>query len=166
MPTELHTEILIDAPPATVWAVLTDFADYPDWNPFLTSSMGTLAVGERLVIRLAPPGGKRVTFKPTVTEVDSGRSFEWLGRLVLPGVFDGRHRFALLPEGDGTRLLQTERFAGVLVPLMRRSLDTHTRAGFEAMNHALKARAEASIEAATPQSDDHDRQSLERRHDR
>jgi hypothetical protein len=166
MPTDLRTEILIDAPPARIWAILTDFAAYPDWNPFITSSVGTLAVGERLVIRLAPPGGKRVTFKPTITEVEAGRSFEWLGRLVLPGLFDGRHRFELLPNGDGTRFLQTERFAGVLVPLMRRSLDTHTRAGFEAMNNALKARAEASIEAATPQSDDHYRQSLERRHDR
>lgn len=146
MPTELHTEILIDAPPATVWANLTDFAAYPDWNPFVTSSVGTLAVGERLVVRLAPPGGKPVTFKPAVTEVDAGRSFEWLGRLVLPGLFDGRHRFELLPDGDGTRLLQTERFAGVLVPLMRKSLHTRTRAGFEAMNTALKARAEASIE--------------------
>lgn len=146
MATELHTEIQIDARPATVWATLTDFAAYPDWNPFITSFVGTLVVGERLVIRLAPPGGKPVTFKPTVTEVGTGRSFEWLGRLVLPGVFGGRHRFELLPNGDGTRLLQMERFAGVLVPLMRRSLDTRTRAGFEAMNSALKARAEASME--------------------
>ncbi len=146
MPTILHTEILIDAPPATVWAILTDFVAYPDWNPFVSSAVGTLAVGERLVIRLVPPGGKPVTFKPTVTEVDAGRSLEWLGRLVLPGVFDGRHRFELLPNGDGTRLVQTERFSGVVVPVMRRSLDTHTRAGFEAMNTALKARAEASIE--------------------
>lgn len=146
MATELHTEIEIDASPAAVWAILTDFAAYPGWNPFVTSLVGDLAVGERLVIRLAPPGGKPVTFKPTVTDVDAGRCFEWLGRLVVPGLFDGRHRFELLPDGDGTRLLQTERFAGVLVPLMRRSLDTHTRAGFEAMNTALKARAEASIE--------------------
>lgn len=146
MATELHTEIEIDAPPAAVWTMLTDFTAYPGWNPFITSAAGTLAVGERLLIRLAPPGGKPVKFKPTVTEVDTGRSFEWLGRLVLPGVFDGRHRFELLPNGDGTRLLQTERFAGVLVPLMRKSLDTRTRVGFEAMNTALKARAEASIE--------------------
>ena len=86
------------------------------------------------------------TFEPTVTAVDSGRSFEWLGRLLLPGVFDGRHRFELLPERNGTRFLQTERFTGVLVPLLKKSLDTRTRAGFEAMNAALKARAEAPIE--------------------
>lgn len=146
MPTELHTEVLIDAPPATVWAILTDFAAYPAWNSFMTSAVGTLAVGERLEIRLAPPGGKPMTFRPVVTEVDSGRSFEWLGRLAVPGVFDGHHRFELLPERNGTRLLQTERFAGVLVPLLRKRLETRTRAGFDAMNSALKARAEASID--------------------
>lgn len=146
MPTVLHTEIQIATPPATVWAILTDFAAYPNWNPFITTLAGDLAVGGRLIIRLAPPGGRPVTIKPTVTEVDAGRSFEWLGRLGLPRVFDGRHRFELIPDGAGTRLLQTERFEGVLVPLVRTSLETRTRAGFEAMNKALKARAEASIE--------------------
>jgi hypothetical protein len=141
---ELRTEIEVDAPPATVWAILSDLPAYPDWNPFITSSAGTLAVGERLVNRLEPPGGKPLTFKPTVTEVHPGRSLEWLGRLLLPGLFDGRHRFEVVPHGDGTRLLHSERFTGVLVPLMKRSLDTHTRAGFEAMNTALKSRAEAS----------------------
>ncbi len=143
---ELRTEIEIDASPATVWAILSDLAAYPDWNPFITSSEGTLAVDEQLINRLEPPGGKPVTFKPTVTEVDRGRAFEWLGRLVLPGLFDGRHRFEVVPRGDGTLLLHMERFSGVLVPLLRKSLDTHILAGFEAMNAALKARAEAPIE--------------------
>ena len=136
-------------PPARVWGVLTDLAAYPDWNPFITSSEGTLAVGERLVNHLQPPGGRPITFKPTVTEVDAGRSLEWLGRLLLPGLFDGRHRFELVAVGDGTRVLHTEHFTGVLVPLMRKSLDTRTRAGFEAMNTALKARAEARDVSAT-----------------
>lgn len=143
---ELRTEIEIDAPPATVWAILSDLSAYPDWNPFITSSDGTLAVGEQLVNRLEPPGGRPLTFKPTVTAFTPGRSLEWLGRLVLPGLFDGRHRLEVVPHGDRTRLLHTERFTGALVPLMRRSLDTRTLAGFEAMNTALKARAEASIE--------------------
>ena len=139
----LHTEIEIDAAPATVWTILTHLAGYPDWNPFITSSKGVVAPGERLVNRLEPTGGKALTFKPTVTEVDEGRAFEWLGKLGLPGLFDGRHRFELVPHGHGTRLIQTETFTGLLVPLLRKSLDTGTIAGFRAMNIALKARAEA-----------------------
>lgn len=141
---DLLTEIEIDAAPETVWAILTDLAAYPDWNPFITASEGTVAVGERLTNRLEPPGGKALTIKPTVAEVDHGRVFEWLGRLAIPFVFAGRHRFELVPNGDGTRLIHTEHFTGLLVPFMKESLDTKTVAGFEAMNSALKVRAEAT----------------------
>jgi uncharacterized membrane protein len=32
---EIHTEIEINAPAEKVWRVLTDFAAYPEWNPFV-----------------------------------------------------------------------------------------------------------------------------------
>lgn len=141
---ELQTQIDIEAAPETVWNVLTDLETYSEWNPFIVESSGHVAVGERLTNRMQPPGGKAMTFKPSVTVVEPAATFEWLGRLGLPGVFDGRHRFELHPTASGgTRLVQTEEFDGVLVPLLRKSLDTKTHAGFEAMNSALKARAEA-----------------------
>ena len=143
---EIKTEIEIDAPPEVVWDVLTDLEQYPRWNPFITSAIGQPVLGERLTNRIEPPGGKAMTFKPTVTAVDSGQHLEWLGRLGLPGVFDGRHRFELHAANGATRLVHGEVFKGVLVPFMRKSLDGQTRAGFEAMNTALKERAEAMVE--------------------
>lgn len=141
---ELHSEVDIDAPAETVWAVLTDLEHYREWNPFIPESAGDVAVGKKLANRVEPPGGKAMTFKPVVTAVDPMQAFEWLGRLVLPGVFDGRHRFELVATSTGgTRLVHTEKFSGLLVRFMRTSLNTHTRAGFEAMNLALKSRAEA-----------------------
>ena len=140
----LHTEIEIDAPTDVVWDVLVDLDHYPDWNPFIVEAVGTVAVGQRLTNRLQPPGGRAMTFKPVVTEVESGRSFEWLGRLGLPALVDGRHRFELRPTSSGaTRRVHTERFGGLLGPLLRRSLDRNTVPGFEAMNEAMKQRAEA-----------------------
>jgi hypothetical protein len=140
---ELHTTIDIDATPAIVWEILTDLTGYSDWNPFITSSAGRPEVGEKLINRMVPPGGKAMTFKPRVTVIEDGKTFEWLGRLVLPGVFDGRHRFELVatPTG-GTRLVQAESFGGGLVRFLRKSLDTQTVQGFELMNVALKTRAE------------------------
>ena len=138
----LETSIDIGATPAQVWGVLTDLHAYREWNPFIVSANGTVAVGEELENRLEPPGGRPMTFRPTVTAVDPDRTFEWLGRLGLPGLFDGRHRFDLVPTSGGTRLLHTEDFNGVLVRLMRKSLDGPTLAGFNAMNRALKHRVE------------------------
>lgn len=140
---DLHTEVDIDASPEAVWSVLTNLGDYPDWNPFVTSAEGTVEVGQRLINRLEPPNGKAMTIKPTVTVVESGQTFEWLGHLGVPGVFDGRHRFELEPNADGgTRFVHSEHFNGVLVRLLRKTLDGQTQQGFVAMNDAIKARAE------------------------
>ena len=141
---QLNTNIDIDAPPSTVWEILSDLNGYAEWNPFIVSSSGDVAVGEKLINRLQPPGGKAMTFKPTVTEVEVGHTFEWLGRLGLPGIFDGRHRFELEAMPTGTRFVQSEQLDGLLVRPLRKSLDTQTMAGFEAMNAALKDRAEAA----------------------
>lgn len=141
----ITTEIDIDASPHDVWDVLTDLDRYEEWNPFITSASGRVAVGERLVNHIEPPGGRGMTFKPTVTVVDDAHVFEWLGRAGVPGIFDGRHRFELATTtSGGTRLTHSESFSGLLVRPMRRSLDNHTKPGFEAMNSALKARAQAA----------------------
>jgi hypothetical protein len=132
----------IAAPVETVWAELSAVSEYAEWNPFITSFEGELVVGGRLEVRIAPPGGRPMTFRPTITELEEGTRLEWLGRLLLPGVFDGRHSFHLEAIGTGrTRLTQSEQFSGILVPLTGKTLE-RTRAGFEAMNEALRLRAE------------------------
>ena len=138
----LHTEIQIEAGPAEVWAVLTDFARYADWNPFLVDVRGDAEPGARLRVTLSPPGGRPITMRPTVTELEPGRVLEWWGHLGIRGIFDGRHRFELSAHGTGTRLVQRETFTGLLVPLMARTLDGPTAAGFALMNEALRTRAE------------------------
>jgi hypothetical protein len=141
---ELATEIEINAPAETVWAILTDLDRFAEWNPFIREIEGEVRQGARLRVRIEPPEGKGMTFTPTVTRVDPPRQFSWLGRLVLPGVFDGEHIFEIFPAGAGrVRLVQREEFSGLLVPLLWSGLDTDTRQGFESMNTALKERAES-----------------------
>lgn len=143
MAKQLRAEIEIDATPERVWQILTDFAAYPDWNPFITRASGTARVGQHLTNRLQPPGGRAMTFRPTVLEADPGRRLRWLGRLLVPGVFDGEHSFTIQPLGERrVRFIQQEQFRGILVPLLARSLDQRTLPAFEQMNQALKRRAE------------------------
>ena len=64
----------------------------------------------------------------------------------MPGVLDGGYAFELQPlAGDRTRFIQSERFSGILVGLLSRTLDK-TENGFAAMNAALKDKAESGSE--------------------
>jgi hypothetical protein len=142
---ELHSEIEIAAPAERVWRVLTDFPSYPQWNPFIRRIRGEPKTGERLEVRLEPPGGRGMTFRPKLLNVEANRELRWLGHLFVPGLFDGEHWLTIEPLGESrVRLVQREEFRGLLVPLLARSLDDNTRRGFEEMNHALKERAETS----------------------
>lgn len=130
--------IELDAPPEEIWHVLTDTAAHSAWNPFITEFNGDLEVGNRIDVRIAPPGGKPMSFHPTVTDVEPGRKLAWLGHFLVPGLFDGSHSFTLEPLPDGrTRLVQSETFRGVLVWFSGRLLQK-TEAGFAAMNEALR----------------------------
>ncbi len=139
----IDTSIEITAPPERVWAILTDFAEYPGWNPFIRSVKGEAREATRLEVVIGAPGSKPMTFRPTVLQAVAPRSLAWLGRLGVRGLFDGEHHFELDDLGAGrTRLRQYETFRGLLVPFTGKALAT-AQGGFEAMNQALRARAEA-----------------------
>lgn len=95
----LDTKIEIDAAPETVWRILADFAAYPDWNPFVRSIEGTPERGARLKIRIQPSGTRGMNFQPQVLEASPHRELRWLGSLLMPGIFDGEHRFVIEPAG-------------------------------------------------------------------
>jgi hypothetical protein len=147
---ELSTEIEFDGTPDEVWAVLTAFAAYPAWNPFLPRIEGELRPGARLSVRFQPVDERGMTIKPTVRAVEPGRELRWLGHLLVPGIFDGEHRFRIEDAGPGrVRFVQSERYGGVLVPLMWKRLSTGgTAKGFRAMNEALARRVAERREAS------------------
>jgi hypothetical protein len=140
---EITTRVDIEAVPERVWSALTSFDYYPDWNPFIRQASGRLEVGQTLTLRMFPAQGSPMTFHPKVLVVDPARELRWVGRLWLPGVFDGEHSFKLSPiEGGATRLVQAERFSGALVPFVG-AVVRRTVNDFERLNDALKKYVEA-----------------------
>lgn len=140
----IETERVVDAPPEAVWAVLTDFSAYSEWNPFIPRIEGVPREGEQLRVRIEPPESRGATFRPEVQAAEPNRRLAWLGHLFVPHLFDGHHEFRLEPldGGERTRFVQRETLGGVLVPFL---LDADAvRQGFEAMNGALAERAEAT----------------------
>jgi hypothetical protein len=140
---KIQSDIDIGATPERVWSILTDFAAYPSWNPFIRSISGTVEAGGRLTVSIQPVGGRAMTFRPTVLVAQPNSELRWRGHLLFPGIFDGEHCFKIAASASGgVRLTQNETFSGVLVALVKASLDRGTKPGFIAMNEALKARAE------------------------
>jgi len=137
----VSSTVEINASPERVWGVLTDLPGHASWDPFITSISGALVPGQKLNVRIEPPGSRPTSFKPTVTSVVENRELAWLGRLVMPGLFDGAHRFTLEPTQTGTKVLASESTSGLLVSLSPGLLH-HTQQGFEELNAALKRRTE------------------------
>lgn len=145
-PTVLEDTVVIDAPAAVVWAVLTDIEAYPEWNPFLIGMRGELVEGGRLELRTGPEPDA-LTITPEVLDVSPERALRWEGYLWVTGIFDGRHEFLVQPLGpDRVRFVQREEFRGVTVPFAASWLRRDTLPRFEAMNAALRERAESLAE--------------------
>ena len=141
----IHTEIEINAPLEKVWTILMDFNRYPDWNPFIKSLNGNAKEGEKLKVVLHQPESKPMTIKPKCLTVVPNSEFRWKGNLIVPGIFDGEHIFKMSEASPGvTKFMQSENFAGILLPLFWKMINSKTIKGFEEMNRALKQRAERS----------------------
>ena len=141
---EIVTEIEINAPPSRVWQILTDFKNYPTWNPFIKKISGIPERNEKLEVHMPDPRGGTMVFTPDVLVAERGRELRWLGRSE-GGVFNGEHRFLIETienSNNKMRFTQSEKFTGSMVASLEGWLDTAVKQNFEDMNRALKQRAE------------------------
>lgn len=140
----VYTEIVINASVDRVWNILTDFENYPAWNPFIKQIQFHKSGQERLSIIMQPEGSKPMKFTPKVLQYHKNVELRWIGKLGVSYLFDGEHTFKLIDNHNGTTtFVQYERFRGILIPFTKKMLDVNTKNSFEAMNKALKEIAEA-----------------------
>jgi hypothetical protein len=137
--TSVQTSVEINAPARDVRAVLYDFADYPKWNPFIVRVDGAVAEGSKVYVTVKPVGKPEISGDTVVTLMTDNR-LSWRGSLAIPGLFRGKHDFIIEEAGpDKTVFYNNERMGGLVVLFYDFK---PTEAGFEAMNQALKKRAE------------------------
>jgi hypothetical protein len=95
-----------------------------------------------LKVYMPDPSGGTMVFTPKVLEAKKGEELKWLGRSE-GDVFNGEHQFLIeLIENNKVRFIQSERFTGSMVESLDKWLEIAVRQNFEAMNKALKDRAE------------------------
>jgi hypothetical protein len=139
----LENRIDIKAPPHQVWAVLTDFASYPDWNPFVRELRGEAVEGRSLSVRIRSSTGNERQFWARIVKSEAPDLLRWQDDIVGAGLLRCQHSFALTPRTDGgTTVAQMLSFSGPLAALVRGRFAREVGTGVEAMGKALRARVE------------------------
>lgn len=142
---EVRSEIEINSYPESVWKILTDFATYDQWNPFINKIIGLPTEGSKIDIYIETRSGKNRKYSPRITKVEEGRELRWFGKSPLPGFLNAEHIFTIEElQPESVRFIQREVFDGLLTRLFGKGLDTDVMQGFQDMNGALKKRAERS----------------------
>lgn len=145
---KLDSEIEINASAERVWQLLTDFAKFPQWNPFIHRANGEATIGARLKVMTQPSGAQRSTTRPTVLKAEPNRELRWGQQFLVRGLLDVEHIFTIKSIGaNRVRFTQREIFTGLLVPFRTRHHSADIRRGFREMNQALKLRAELPLSA-------------------
>jgi hypothetical protein len=115
---ECRVAINIAAPPANIWRLLTNAADFPRWNSTVTSITGDIVQGSKLAIRV--PISDR-TFSPKVTELVPEQRMVWSDGMAP--MFKGERTYTLSPRPDGTTDFEmVEIFSGLMLPMIKGSL--------------------------------------------
>lgn len=133
---EVSAEARIEAPAEKVWAQLTDFSSYGEWNATHTSfpqgaptsleAGGTFAENMKLM-------GFPAEVNWTIEELESERTLAIKGKGPM-GVTVGT-RYTLSPEGDATNVRIDGEFTGAAVSLMAGKLKDSATA---ALNESLR----------------------------
>ena len=141
---EYKATTTIDAPPQTIWAILTDAPNYPQWDPGVDRIEGRIARGEKITAysKLSPGRG----FPATVSEFEPNRKMTSSSGMPL-GLFKGLRTFTLTPQGNGSvKFTLREVFSGPLLPLIGRSIPDMAE-NFQQFVAGLKQEAENRGEA-------------------
>lgn len=139
----ISSEIKINATASEVWSLLSNFTEYPQWNPFIISIKGKMVVNNRIEVKVKPVGSSEMIFKPTILTYIENEEITWEGRLFIKGLFDGKHTLKLIDNHNGTTtFIQSEQFRGLLVPFFTNMIENKTLKGFYLMNQKLKELSE------------------------
>ncbi|MFN0202728.1 MAG: SRPBCC family protein [Bacteroidia bacterium] len=135
---ETAISIEINADAATVWALLTNAADFSRWNSTVTSLEGNIVLGGKIALK-SILDAKRV-FKLTVKEFEPEKQLVW-------GDGQGNRSYLLTPNANGTLTFSmNEKIGGLFFPLYAKYIPSFD-ASFEQFAADLKKEAEAIYKA-------------------
>ena len=98
----VHHEIIINAAPSTVWNVLIQTENYPDWNPVMRLLEGEVKEGNKVKYRFTQDQKNISEIGASVERIVPNELLKQRGGIPLVLTFN--HRYVLDPVGSITRL--------------------------------------------------------------
>ncbi len=143
-----RTTFPVAAPASAVWAVLTDFERYGEWNPSLPSIRGDLRPGAEVALTLGMPGRPSAKVKARLGRVEPDRCLTWDGNAGADWLFAGHRELVIEPADDGVLVTHVEDVSGALFPVFRLVMGSAIQRSHDAFNAALKSRCEGAARHA------------------
>jgi len=134
------TRTTIDAPAAHVWSILTDLAAWPSWNTTVSSTQGSVTLGQKVTVAVTAAPGR--SFPVRVAELDAPRRMVWRGGLPLR-LFTGTRTYRVSHEDGLTAFEMDEVYSGPLAPMVTRSVPD-LQPAFDEFARCLKSHAEST----------------------
>ena len=139
----IEDQIGVQAPAELIWEIVHDLHLWEEWNPTYTRASGVIRIGEPLSLDLALPGQPVQEIRPRVLEWVPNEQLHWQLRLMGGMIKTVRYIEITTLSEAGCIVDNGEIFGGLMGPSLGKRMGRSVRQGFQAMNEALKARAEA-----------------------
>lgn len=139
---KIASEIALPVAPEPIWAILTDFAAYPEWNRVLKAVRGNAAADASLEVDLQYYGQPMSKRAGSVTGFIAPKYFSWIWNHKLGTWFTSvEHVFRLKDKGDGrTIFFQEVYYTGLGIRFRRRDVEHTVRLSLDKLNEDLKDR--------------------------
>lgn len=134
----VRSELVIDAPVEKVWAVIADASKYPEWNPTMRVTEGTVAEGNTVAYQFTDSTGTKSIINTTVKQIIPNELLRQAGGIPTIITYDNFYHVEVV-NNKQTKVSITENYTGVYVWFW--NADTVEKA-YEKQNEALKARVE------------------------
>jgi uncharacterized protein YndB with AHSA1/START domain len=140
----------IAAPAEFVWDVLTDYPNYPQWNPYTVAVSTTLTIGDAIDLTLPAVDGTSGTFinREYVRIVDPPRHLQYDTAEEMPGIFAIRDQWIDALGPRSCTYHTTDTISGKYADKVMEMTGAWIKSGFDAVAHALKARVESLARTA------------------
>lgn len=139
MPSCEHS-LQIDAPIHHVWSILTDFDNYPKWNPLIGKLKGNVAEQNFVLIYVVP---LKMYVPVQITNLEAPNTLTWQAKVPSATVFQGTHYYQLKAVNTHCTMLQHgEFFTGMLSSFIPNFALSKLQDAYQYHNEKLKIIAE------------------------